>query len=35
MNFLQTGVPSYAQKWVFKHPIDPSEIKILKNTDNS
>ena len=25
VNFLQTGVPSHAQKRVFKHPIDPSQ----------
>ena len=29
-----TGGPSHARKRVFKRPIDPSDIKILKNTDN-
>ena len=34
MDKTQTGGPSHAQKWVFKYPIDPSDIKILKSTDN-
>nr|DAZ60246.1 MAG TPA: hypothetical protein [Caudoviricetes sp.] len=34
MDKTLTGGPSHAQKRVFKHPIAPSDIKILKNTDN-
>nr|DAE66173.1 MAG TPA: hypothetical protein [Caudoviricetes sp.] len=33
MDKTLTGGPSHAQNSIFKHPIDPLNIKTLENTD--